>query len=134
MKRVLLDTNVILRLLLADHEDQHSRAVRLFDAATDKECLLQINAEILAECTFVLESFYKVSRVAIAELMERLLCHPGIYSNEMNVLKVSLEHYCSSKVDIADCLLAARSRIQNCSIAAFDKDFKKLPSVDLVDF
>ena len=134
MKQVLLDTNVVLRLLLADHKNHYQRAINLFNAAADKKYRLQINAEVLAECIFVFESFYKILRADIVDLMKRLLSHPGIYGSEMNVLKISLELYDSSNIDIADCLLAARAQAQNCLVATFDTDFKKLKNVELLDF
>ena len=134
MKQVLLDTNVVLRLLLEDQEDHYQRAVALFNAAAEKQYRLLVGAEVLAECVFVLESFYKVSRADIARLMKRLLSHSGIYSSEMDILKDSLKLYNSHNMDILDCLIAARSQARNCSIATFDKDFKKLENIDLIHF
>ncbi|MEM7791739.1 MAG: PIN domain-containing protein, partial [Verrucomicrobiota bacterium] len=90
--------------------------------------------EILAECVFVLDSFYEIDRSEIATLLSRLLQHPGIRSGQMELLQVSLELFAQTNVDMADCLLAARSKVQGCAVATFDKDFKKLGTIDLLEF
>ena len=71
-RRVLLtaflDTNILIRYLVADPPDQAERATRLLETA---EGLLLVDL-VVAECVYVLQSVYRVEPSAIAELMGRV--------------------------------------------------------------
>ncbi|MDO8186855.1 PIN domain-containing protein [Conexibacter sp. JD483] len=60
-----LDTNVIVRHLTGDPPEQAARATAVL--ATAERLLL--SDLIVAECVYVLQSFYEVGRARIAELM-----------------------------------------------------------------
>jgi predicted nucleic acid-binding protein len=65
-KQRLVDTNVIVRYLVQDH-DKHARAAgKLFDACDRGDVVIVVLPVVLAECVFVLESFYGHPRAAIA--------------------------------------------------------------------
>jgi predicted nucleic acid-binding protein len=58
-KRRLVDTNLIVRYLVQDH-DKHARAAgKLFDACDRGEVVIVVLPVVLAECVFVQESFYR---------------------------------------------------------------------------
>jgi predicted nucleic acid-binding protein len=53
----LIDTNLIIRYLVQDH-DKHARAAgRLFDACDRGDVVIVVLPVVLAGCVFVLESF-----------------------------------------------------------------------------
>jgi predicted nucleic acid-binding protein len=58
-KRKLVDTNLIVRYLVQDHEKHGKAAGNLFDACDRGEVAIVMLPTVLAECVFVLESFYK---------------------------------------------------------------------------
>ena len=53
MKRRLVDTNLIVRYLVQDHEKHVKAAGRLFDACDRGEVLIVVLPAVLAECVFV---------------------------------------------------------------------------------
>jgi predicted nucleic acid-binding protein len=57
-KRKLVDTNLIVRYLVQDHEKRAKAAGKLFDACDRGEVAIVGLPTVLAECVFVLESFY----------------------------------------------------------------------------
>jgi predicted nucleic acid-binding protein len=57
-KRRLIDTKLIVRYLVQDHEKHGKTAEKLFDACDRGELILVVLPAVLAECVFVLDSFY----------------------------------------------------------------------------
>lgn len=123
---MLLDTNVILRFLLADHETLSPRAQTLFRRAAAGELDLLIPSLIAAECVYTLRSFYKLPKREITAALTRLLGLPGVAALEGLVLTQALDVYAASNVNLADAYLAALGQGLGYSIGSFDRDLKKL--------
>ena len=77
-KRKLVDTNLIVRYLVQDHEKHAKAAGKLFDACDRGEVVIVMLPTVLAECVFVLESFYEHPRVHIVAALGRLIASPGV--------------------------------------------------------
>jgi predicted nucleic-acid-binding protein len=77
-KRRLIDTNLIIRHLVQDNEKQASVAGRLFDACDRGHVLIVVLPSVLAECVFVLESFYEHPQRDIASALSRLISSSGM--------------------------------------------------------
>ena len=73
MKKYLLDTNILLRFLLGDHDELSPIAARLFQRAADREWLLILTDLDIAEAVWVLTSYYKLERKPVAESLAKLL-------------------------------------------------------------
>ena len=128
-KRRLIDTNLILRHLVADHESHTKAAMKLFQASDRGEMKLVILPTVLAECVFVLASFYKYPRSQIVNAMVGLITSPGIEVEQMALHIDALERYRTSKVHFVDCLLAAHAVASDLAIATFDADFKRFADI-----
>ena len=72
-KRRLVDTNLIVRHLVQDHEKHAKAAGRLFDACDRGDVVIVVLPAVLAECVFVLESFYEHPRGDIASALGTLI-------------------------------------------------------------
>jgi len=77
-KRRLVDTNLIVRYLVQDHEKHAKAAGKLFDACDRGDVVIVVLPAVLAECVFVLESFYEHPRGHIASALGRLVSGPGV--------------------------------------------------------
>ena len=75
---VLLDTNIILRLLRADQPTHHAEARRLFEQAREGKLRLLVPSLVVAEVVFVLQGFYRLSRAEIAQLLTDLIATPNV--------------------------------------------------------
>jgi predicted nucleic-acid-binding protein len=128
-KRRLIDTNLIVRHLVQDHERHAKVAGRLFDASDRGEVLIVVLPAVLAECVFVLDSFYQHSRQDIARALGTLLSSPGVEIKEEAIHHDALDRYRKSKVHFVDCLLAATASAENTPVATFDLDFRKFSDV-----
>lgn len=122
---VLLDTNVVIRHLTGDPPAMARRATKLL--ATETELVLA--DLVLAECVYVLESFYEVERSRVAELMRAALAVPSIASDSELLLR-ALEIYELDRLDFAEAYLVAAAEFTGVkSIASFDKAIDRVPSV-----
>lgn len=128
--RRLVDTNVIVRHLTQDHEIHSRLADRLFAACDRNELILVLLPAVLAECIYVLESFYGYPRHRIAQLMTVLVSSPAIECDDLIQLD-ALKHYQSSNLAFVDCLLAATAIASGLPVASFDKGLAKLVQVSI---
>jgi predicted nucleic-acid-binding protein len=124
-KVYLIDTNVVLRFLLDDHETFSPKAKRFMQEVYNKDRVAVLPAVVIVECVYVLERFYRAQRRDITDKLSRLLTYPGIVNSDKAALLKALRLYFHSGTDVVDCILAASSS-EHSLIVSFDKDFKKL--------
>jgi predicted nucleic-acid-binding protein len=129
-KRRLVDTNLIVRYLVQDHEKHAKAAGKLFDACDRGDVVIVVLPTVLAECVFVLESFYENPRGDIASALGRLISSPGVEIDAAIHLD-ALDRYRKTKVHFVDCLIAATAATENMPVASFDQDFRKFTDIRL---
>lgn len=113
---VLIDTNILLRFLLQDHEILSQQAKQIIDD-NDVICL---NA-VIYEVIHVLQSVYKIDRALIADKLLILFENDVIESENKSVTLKSLVIFKETSMDFMDCLLIAYRIIDNSIIFSFDK-------------
>lgn len=128
-KRRLVDTNLIVRYLVQDHEKHAKAAGKLFDACDRGDVVIVVLPAVLAECVFVLESFYEHPRGHISSALGRLISSPGVEIGGATIHLDALERYRKTKVHFVDCLLAATAAAEDTPVATFDQDFRKFADV-----
>jgi len=129
-KRRLVDTNLIVRYLVQDHEKHAKAAGKLFDACDRGAVVIVVLPAVLAECVFVLESFYEHPRGDIASALGRLISSPGVEIDAAIHLD-ALDRYRKTKVHFVDCLIAATAATEDMPVASFDQDFRKFTDVSV---
>jgi len=131
---IALDTNVLVRLLVRDDEEQYRAARRLIDQAeaADESVLIMLCA--LLETEWVLRSRYKLDKASIAESFTRLLESVGVeFEHEPTVEEALYLWAQHPRADFADCLLAARAAHLGCSrFLTFDAGAAQLPRGELL--
>ena len=128
-KRRLLDTNLIVRYLVQDHERHAKAAGKLFEACDRGDLVVVVLPAVLAECVFVLDSFYEHSRENIAAALSTLISSPGVEISEPEIHLDALSRFRRTKVHFVDCLIAATSAAESTPVATFDQDFRKFTDV-----
>jgi len=128
-KRRLVDTNLIVRYLVQDHEKHAKAAGKLFDACDRGDVVIVVLPAVLAECVFVLESFYEHPRGHISSALGRLISSPGVDIGGATIHLDALERYRKTKVHFVDCVLAATAAAEDTPVATFDQDFRKFADV-----
>ena len=128
-KRRFVDTNLIVRYLVQDHERHAKAAGKLFDACDRGDVAIVVLPAVLAECVFVLESFYEHPRGDIASALGRLISSPGVEIAGAAIHLDALDRYRRTKIHFVDCLIAATAAAENTAVASFDQDFRKFNDV-----
>lgn len=128
-KRLLVDTNLIVRYLVQDHEKHAKAAGRLFDACDRGDVVIVVLPAVLAECAFVLESFYEHARAEISSALGTLISSPGVEIDEAAIHLDALDRYRKTKVHFVDCLIAAAASAKKTPVATLDRDFRKFADV-----
>jgi predicted nucleic-acid-binding protein len=85
---------------------------------------------VLAECVYVLESFYEVERARIAELMRSALALDSIAALSTDVLLRALEVYELDRLDFAEAYLVAQAEATAVGeILSFDRSIDRITTV-----
>lgn len=127
---VAIDTNVIVRYLVADDKAQAADATELFKAAQSGTVKLLIVSLVIQECVYVLESIYDLEPAAIGPKLISVLSLPNVVAPDANWLIDALQMYRTRQTHFGDALLCAFARMEKCSVATFDKGIaKKFPEV-----
>jgi predicted nucleic-acid-binding protein len=128
-KRRLVDTNLIVRYLVQDHEKHAKAAGKLFNACDRGDVVIVMLPAVLAECVFVLGSFYEHARGDITSVLGRLISSPGVEMDGTAIHLDALDRYRKTKVHFVDCLIAATAATENIPVASFNQDFRKFTDV-----
>ncbi|MCA1675630.1 MAG: PIN domain-containing protein [Actinobacteria bacterium] len=121
-----LDTNVLIRHLTGDPPSLAERATA---ALAGGERLLLTDL-VLAECVYVLESFYEVERARVAELMRAAISLPSIATVDPATLLRALEVYEVERLDFAEAYLVAQAEATGVGdILSFDRSIDRVASV-----
>jgi predicted nucleic acid-binding protein len=121
-----VDTNVLVRHLTSDPPEQAARATA-FLAAVDELLLADL---VVAETVYVLESFYEVPPVRVAELIRAIIAFPTIVVLDPLMLLRSLEVYETDRLDFAEAYLVAQAERSGIGvIASFDRAIDRVTTV-----
>ena len=121
-----LDTNVLIRYLTGDPPDQARRADRYLDEA-DRLLLPDL---IVAEVVYVLESYYRLARLQIAETLRSVLAFRAIRVVDSALLHRAVEVYEVHGLDFADAyLVASAERTGVGVVASFDRGIDRVGTV-----
>jgi len=127
MKRFLLDTNIVVRFLLGESTVQGQAAASLFALTDGQEVTLLLEPLVFAETIFVLTSFYKRDREAVANSLEALIQSPGIECGSRAATQRALALFkAHPRIHWVDCFLGAASAESSLPVASFDTDFDSL--------
>ena len=104
-------------------------AARASGALTGGERLLLTDL-VLAECVYVLESYYEVKRAKVAELMRSAIAFPTIHTVDPAILLRALEVYEFARVDFAEAYLVAQAEATGVNeVLSFDRSIDKIGTV-----
>jgi predicted nucleic-acid-binding protein len=127
-----VDTNVVIRLLVADDERQADAAARYLKAHCSEDPAL-LSDMVLVECAWVLEDVYEYSRAQIGEAMDGLLSTAQLRAANALEVGVALQRFREGSAGFADCLLGVNNVGAGCEYTAtFDRKASKLPEFRLL--
>jgi len=117
-----LDTNVLIRYLVADDEAQAAKAKRYIESGPN-----YVNCIVLSEVVWVLESAYGFDKEAMITVLERLLSTHEVEVEDSDVALAALNDYRRSTAGFTDCLIGHRNVAHGCNeTGSFDKRAKNV--------
>ena len=119
----LIDTNLIIRLLVADGEFE--KAVKIFEEIEKAELFVEIKPCVIVEAYFVLTKFYKFDKSNIIEDLKKIISLDGVINNDKIIILEALSIMEYKSIDFVDALLCAEGKLKNKEVITFDKDIKK---------
>jgi len=85
---------------------------------------------VVAECVYVLESFYEVTRPRVAELMRAAVALPSIEALDADLLLRALAVYELDGVDFAEAYLVALAEATGVrEIVSFDRSIDRVDTI-----
>jgi predicted nucleic-acid-binding protein len=121
-----LDTNVLIRHLTGDPPEMAARATAALAAGEE----LLLADLVLAECVYVLESFYEVTRDRVAELMRAAIALSTIKTVDAPSLLRALEVYEVHHLDFAEAYLVAQAEATGVGdVLSFDKTIDRVNTI-----
>jgi predicted nucleic-acid-binding protein len=124
---LVLDTNVVLRLLLRDDPEQEEKVrLRLKKLERSGEQVL-LTPVVLLECLWILQYRKALPRALVVELLEGLLSVEAIKIEGAPRLRRALQLYAEHEVDFVDAYLAGVGEEPgHDGVLSFDKDIGKM--------
>jgi len=127
-----LDTNVLIRLLLADDPEQTARG-RAFVADRSAGEPLFINRIVICELVWTLRRGFRFHRGQIAAVVDRMLKSRALEIEDYDALGFALYLYQTSGADLADCLLGVTNGLLGCErTATFVRKAAELDEFELI--
>lgn len=123
-----VDTNVLVRFLVQDDDQQMQIATRLLaDAESNKQPLFVSNVVVL-ELMWVLKSVYEVPRDEILDSLGDLLSMVALEFQDSLIVRDFISSAQNNTYDLADLLISHVARGKGCDTTlTFDKKAAKAP-------
>lgn len=130
---IALDTNILIRLLVKDDEEQSKIVFKRFKKAERNNEILFIPLLVVLELIWVLDSVYDCRREEIVNAIEKLTMMPIIQFEKLDVIHELIKHGKSTSVELSDLLICNSSMSSGCKrTITFDKNASKYQLFDLL--
>jgi|SRR2546422_5699599 len=121
-----LDTNVLVRLVVKDNDQQTQVAAKLLEKHAKKSESLFVPVTVVLELEWVLRSRYKFTKAEVILVLSSLLMTFELVFESEGALEQALASYEEGGADYADCLhLALATKEKALPFLTFDVDAAK---------
>lgn len=129
-----LDTNVLVRLLVADDARQGAAALNLVERATRDGRTLFVPLTVALELEWVLRSRYRFAKDVVLATFSALLETQELEFQEEPALETALYLYRQHQADFAECLhLACATAHDSAPLMTFDQSAARLTGAQLLE-
>ena len=132
---ILIDTNILARLLLNDIPDHYARVVALFESALHHEVELFAPSSVYIELAYLLTNTKDVPKSEAAAMMLETIMLPGLVVEHENAVESALKFWShQGPLSFADCYhLALTKELGMTEIYTFDRKMDRFPGVERVE-
>lgn len=130
----LLDTNVILRFLVADDENAYEKTKKLFMLIESGKLTVDLELTVIYEVVYVLRSYYKREKEEIYNAISKVINLKNGRVRRKEMVKKTLYVWKEKNIGLVDGQLIAMSALGDAKrIYSFDKDLDKFDSVKRIE-
>jgi predicted nucleic-acid-binding protein len=128
-----LDTNVIVRYLVRDDEQQWQIADRYIAEVLQANEVCFINNVVLCEVVWVLKSRYKLSRTDLIDTIEAIMKGDIFRFENQEAIAWAIQQMKSGSADFSDYLITRLNQLAGCQeTASFDMKLGQMEGVKLL--
>jgi predicted nucleic acid-binding protein len=130
-----VDTNVLLRHVLQDHDDHSRRATALVTAVEQRRRAVRLADTVVFETVFTLEKTYRVPRAEIRDALQPILELPDVILPGKRIYREVFDLYVRERsLSFADCyhLILAR-QLKLGAILSFDQKLGRVPGIERIE-
>lgn len=128
-----LDTNVLVRYLVADDRSQFQIAKAFIEEAVREEALF-VPLSVSVELEWVLRTLYKLDKPTVLRIYNQLLETREIEFHEESSIEISLRLYSDNNTDFADCLhIAIAYHNKRAPLVTFDRKAARVVDAQLLE-
>ena len=121
----LIDTNIIIRYLLGDHEKLSAEAKMLFTQIEQAELEVIILDSVVMEAFFVLHKFYQLPKTEVLDDLKTILSFQGVINDDKFQIIEALNIVLYKNLDFVDALLCVKSKYYDLELLSFDQKLHK---------
>ena len=123
-----IDTNILVRLLIADDASQTRRARRIVETSLEAGEPVLVSLIVMIETEWVLRRRYDLTKTETLTVLRRLLEARELDFEDEPAIEEALFNWKESAAGFTDCLIAAHNRQIGCTATAtFDTKAARLP-------
>jgi predicted nucleic acid-binding protein len=123
---IIVDTNVILRLILADDPKLSHRAKEIFDLAETGKVRIYIDEVIVAEVVWVLSSFYRQPKADVVLNLKDMISQKWIVNPRKKLVLAVLDLFSETNLSYIDAWILSVSKQQKIELKTFDQKLDKM--------
>jgi len=133
-KKVVIDTNLLVRYLINDDQKKAEAVDNLLDRAAKGEVRIIVPSVVIAELVWVLESFYQLKADAILELAEAIINTSGLDVMDKSTIISALRLYKGKNIDFIDAWIIEFAKERGVkTIYTFDKrHFRDIEGIEII--
>jgi predicted nucleic-acid-binding protein len=130
---IAFDTNLVVRLLVADDREQLERVVESIAAAERSAEEILLTAIVLCEVAWVLGSVYRAPRKKIVEVFRELLAGGQFAIESRREVDAAFARFERGRGDFADYLIAESARTEGARTTfTLDRTLRREPGFTLI--
>lgn len=127
-----LDTNVLVRYLVADDKKQFQSAKTLIETAND-EAPLFLSLSVIVELEWVLRSLYDFDKSTLILTFNQLLDTRELIFQEEHIVEIAVSLYTENNTEFSDCLHIASALVyEQAPMITFDRKAARVGGAELL--
>lgn len=131
---ILVDTNIILRLILNDSPILSPKARIIFEKITKSKAKIFISLLTISEIIFTLERSYKIPKAEIVKSLSQIFKLSSLKIEKQTLVEQAFTYYVEQNISFPDAYhVALMQKKKIKQIYSFDSDFDKFPQIKRVE-